>query len=81
MRADIQLGIEQGEFDVTLDHFLLEQVGALLIAALHRQLCDGADTELTNRACDNLLRMLGLTPRQSSREVARASRYLQNVAD
>ena len=69
MRADVQLAVEQRGLDVTVDDFLLEQLGALMIAALRRQLADGYQEALLQRTCEYILRVLGLTPRQARREV------------
>ena len=71
MRADIELAVDQGEVDVTLDPFLLEQVAALMVAALRRMLNVGLQTDLINRTCENILRLLGMTPVQAKREVKR----------
>ena len=73
MRADIQLAVEQRGLDVSVDDFLLDQLSALMIAALRRQLSDGFREDLLHRTCEYLLRVLGLTPKQAQREVQRVA--------
>ena len=73
MQADIERAIAQGELEVTVDDFLLEQIAALMMAALRRLLRVGLQTELLSRTCENILRLLGLTPAQAKREVERVA--------
>jgi AcrR family transcriptional regulator len=69
MRADIQLAVEQRGLDVVIDDFLLDQLGALMIAALRRQLAEGYQEAQLHRTCEHILRVLGLTPKAARREV------------
>ena len=62
-----------------IDGFLLEQIGALMIAALRRLLSDGSQHEILARTCENILRLLGLTPTQARREVERVPEYALSV--
>ncbi len=73
MQGDIERAVAQGELDVEVDAFLLEQIAAVMMAALRRMLRVGPQTEVLNRTCENILRLLGLTPVQAEREVARVS--------
>ena len=73
MRADIERAVAQGELDVEVDAFLLEQVAAVMMAALRRMLNVGLQTDVLSRTCENILRLLGLTPAQARREVERVS--------
>jgi AcrR family transcriptional regulator len=75
MRSDIERAVEQRGLDVVVDAFLLEQLGALMLAALRRQLAEGAQKPLMLRTCEYLLRVLGLTPKQAHREVQSISRH------
>ena len=75
MRSDVETAVAQRDLDVTVDGFLLEQLGALMMAALRRQLADGYQEALMRRTCENVLRVLGLTPKQASREVQSAARH------
>ena len=73
MQADIDLAVSQGDLNVTVDGFLLEQIAALMMAALRRLLRSGLQNDLIARTCENILRLLGLTPAQAKREVARVA--------
>jgi len=79
MRADIELAVRQQGLEVIIDGFLLEQTGALIIAALRRLLSDGFRHEVLARTCENILRLLGLTPSQARREVERVPEYALSV--
>lgn len=60
LRADLQLGLEQGHFSITLDQYLLDQIGSIIVVCIRTQLEEGADLKLTRRACDYILRLLGV---------------------
>lgn len=60
LRADLQLGLEQGHFSITLDQYLLDQIGSIIVVCIRTQLEEGADLKLTCRACDYILRLLGV---------------------
>ena len=75
MRSDIELAAEQRGLDVAVDDFLLEQLGALMIASLRRQLAVGFEEGLMFRTCEYVLRVLGLTPRQAHRETRSVSAH------
>ena len=81
LRADITRAIAQGELEAEVDIFLLEQIAALMMASLRRQLQDGEQTALLRRTCENVLRLLGLTPAQARREVERVAAHPLLVAD
>lgn len=71
LRADLERGVAQGKFDVTVDDFLVTQIAALISAAMARQLDRGASRRETQQLCENIMRLLGLTPVQATREVAK----------
>jgi len=75
MRGDIQRAVTQRNLDVTVDWFLLEQIAALMMTALRGMLGGELRTELLARTCENILRLLGMTPLQAKRELARVSRH------
>ena len=60
LRADLQLGLDQGQFSVILDQYLLDQIGSLVIVSIRTQLDGGANRDITRRACDYILRLLGV---------------------
>lgn len=76
-RSDIEKGIREGLFDVELDDYLMEQIGALIAASLRRQLATGPDDVISERTAQNVLRILGFTPARATRTVERARKYLQ----
>ena len=76
LRADLRLAADQQKLPLVVDQFLLEQTGALMIAALRRQLADGRNPALTARTCDAILRLAGYTPTQARREVERAAAFV-----
>lgn len=76
-RSDIEAGIRQGQFDVELDDYLMEQIGGLVAASLRRQLATGADDSISERTAQSVLRLLGFTPARATRRVERARKYLR----
>jgi AcrR family transcriptional regulator len=77
LKSDVSRGIEQGQFEVTLDDFLLEQIGALIIVSIRRQLAKGSNSAQSTHTCENILRLLGMTPARSRQEVAKAHAALR----
>lgn len=75
--SDIERGIKQNKFTVCADNFLLEQVIALLMACLRSQLEFGFEQAKTNRLCQHILRLLGLTPQQASAAIEQAQCWRQ----
>ena len=75
MLADVELAVAQRGVEVTVDGFLLEQIAALMMAALRRLLTAAAPADLLARTCENILRLIGLTPVQARREVARVAEH------
>jgi AcrR family transcriptional regulator len=73
VRSDIQLAVEQRKLDVMVDEYLLEQLSALMIAALRWQLADGFQEGPLRRTCEYVLRVVGLTPKQARREMERVA--------
>jgi AcrR family transcriptional regulator len=80
LRADIKRGIDQGHFDVTLDPFLLDQIGALMISALRAQTGASLNKRLVDRTSEHILRLLGLTPSKAHRAVIRSQTRLEALA-
>ncbi|MEQ9144487.1 MAG: TetR/AcrR family transcriptional regulator [Parvibaculaceae bacterium] len=70
LRRDLEIGREQGVFHIAADQFTLEQISALIAAAIHAQLVRGPDKSLTQRLCENILRMSGV-PMDAARRIAR----------
>ena len=79
LQADLKLAASQQKLAITLDAFLIEQVSALVLAAMRKQLHNPQDTSISQRTCENVLRLLGLSPKQAHKEVTRAAPYLLNI--
>lgn len=62
LRGDLERGVAQGKFEVEVTTFLLDQIVALIAVAVRAQLKDGFDPLLTQRACESILRLLGMSP-------------------
>lgn len=75
--ADLQLGLDQGQFSVTLDQYLLDQIGSLVIVSIRTQLEDGANRDITRRACDYILRLLGMPIGEIPKILARHDKLIQ----
>ena len=69
LRQDIELGVVQGVFTVTVDDFLVEMVGSLVNSALFAQMNGTVGSEAGSRAAELQLRLLGVDP-DRAREVA-----------
>ena len=70
LRADIELGVEQGSFDVTIDSLLLNQVVGIVRVSLRVELeSPGADAAADT--CIAVLRILGVGPPRSRQAVNR----------
>ncbi|MEM7016778.1 MAG: TetR/AcrR family transcriptional regulator [Pseudomonadota bacterium] len=69
LKLDLKLGQQQGEFDIELSQFLLDQVVALITASMRNQITEGIDAQKTARTCDYILRLCGLTPKAAARAV------------
>ena len=70
MRSDLQLGVDQGKFDVEVTRFLIDQIMALIGTELRAQLKNGANESVTRQVCENILRLLGMTPAKAHKIVA-----------
>ncbi|MEZ5557118.1 MAG: TetR/AcrR family transcriptional regulator [Pseudomonadales bacterium] len=67
LRQDLEIGIEQGHFTVTVNLLLINQILALIRAAL---LLDPEMSDATVRqTCEGVLRLLGTTPRRATKLV------------
>ena len=75
MRADLEMAVEQSRLDVEVDTFLLEQLAALMMAALQRQLHQGMQVTLMRRVCESMLRVIGLSPAAATRVVDKAEQH------
>ncbi len=75
MRSDIELAVKQKDLTVTVDDFLLEQVAALMIAAIRRMISNGLDHNIPNRTCQHILRLLGMTPTQATKKVNKVANH------
>ena len=73
MRADVEMGVTQAGLAVEVDNFLLEQLAALMVSALQRQLQVGLQLTLMQRVCEHMLRVLGLTPSQAQKVFDKAA--------
>ena len=71
MRLDVALGIEQGRFTEPLDEFVIDAHLALLRAGVSARLAGGGP-DVSDRAAEYQLRILGLSPAES-RQVRMAS--------
>ncbi|MDO8290531.1 MAG: TetR/AcrR family transcriptional regulator [Parvibaculum sp.] len=69
LRSDLERGVAQGKFDVTVTNYLMSQILALITVAITMQLNKGTDTAMTDQICENILRLLGLTPAKARRVV------------
>jgi AcrR family transcriptional regulator len=76
LHADLELGVEQGVFDIRLDQFLLDQIAALVVVSIRLQMNAGRTSELTVQTCENILRLCGLSPAAASRTVKKAQKQL-----
>ena len=69
LRQDIELGVAQGVFTVTVDDYLVEMVGSLVNSSLFAQMNGTVGPEAGSRAAELQLRLLGVDP-DRAREVA-----------
>lgn len=77
LRQDLELGMEQGHFNIEINLLLVNQFLSLVRAAL---LLDPAMSEATIRqTCEAVLRLLGVPPVKAARQVATVfQKYLEN---
>lgn len=67
-RKDLEIGIDQGHFNIEINLLLVNQHLALIQAAL---LCDPKISDKTIiQTCEAVLRLLGLTPARATKQVA-----------
>ncbi|XOV89186.1 MAG: TetR/AcrR family transcriptional regulator [Pseudomonadota bacterium] len=69
LREDLKMGVDQGDFDITIDLLLINQILSLVRTAvmLDRDVKD----ETVRRTCEACLRLLGVTPARAARQVNR----------
>jgi AcrR family transcriptional regulator len=60
MRRDLERGVAQGAFSIKVDDFLVDLVGALVIAALFARMKGTAGPEAGSKAAEMQLRLLGV---------------------
>ena len=72
LQADLELGVAQNKFDVTVTPFLLQQIIALVGAAITIQFEAGSNETQTHEVCENILRLLGFSPTKARKQVAAA---------
>lgn len=77
LRQDLEIGIQQGHFSIEINLLLINQILALVRAAL---LIDREMSDATIRqTCEAVLRLLGLTPAKATRQVNLVfQHYLEN---
>jgi len=73
LRRDLDIGISQGHFTIEINLLLVNQILALVRAAL---LLDPGMSDATIRqTCEAVLRLLGLTPTKSRKQVDKVFRH------
>ena len=75
MRADVALTQKQETLSVRVDDFLLEQIAALMMAAMRTMSHGGNDNSIPHRTCEHILRLLGMTPDQAAKEVETVAKH------
>lgn len=70
LRSDIELGVEQGKFDVEVTGFLLDQVASLIGVSIRTQINAGQNAALTRQTCESILRLLGMSPAKARKLAA-----------
>ncbi|MAU62583.1 MAG: hypothetical protein CMI62_17850 [Parvibaculum sp.] len=70
LRSDIELGVEQGKFDVEVTGFLLDQVASLIGVSIRTQISTGPNAALTRQTCESILRLLGMSPAKARKLAA-----------
>lgn len=79
LRSDLKLGVDQGKFDVELTPFLIQQIIALISVTITMQRAEGLDRRLTHQACENILRLLGISPAKARKIVATTLKTAQGA--
>ena len=75
LRQDLEIGIDQGHFTVEIELLLINQILSLVRAAL--LLDPMMNLETIRKTCEAVLRLLGVSPRKASTQVAQVlERYL-----
>ena len=69
LRSQIDDGIAQGKFDAVLDDFLIEQVASLVMSSIRNQIETGYSQKNSERTCEHILRLLGLSSRAATQSV------------
>ena len=77
LRQDLEMGIEQGHFTITINLLLVNQILSLIRAALllDPQMSDDTLTQ----TCEAVLRLLGVTPAKATKQVTNVfQRHLES---
>lgn len=61
MRSDIERAVAQQEVEIIADDLMIEQIVAVMMAALRRLLTTAGQEVVLRRTCESILRLLGLT--------------------
>ena len=69
LRAQVDDGIAQGKFKAVLDDFLIEQVASLMMSSIRNQIDTGYRQENSERTCEHILRLLGLSSRAAAQAI------------
>ena len=69
LKRDIETGRSQNQFHVKVDKLLLEQVAALVVLGISRQLKGRNAVEVRRKTCAAILRLLGQTPVEAENSV------------
>jgi len=69
LKADLQRGVRQGVFTVTIDRFLINTYSSMLLSALQGRLSGDAGKDAGSRVAELQLRMLGV-PAAKAKKVA-----------
>ena len=69
LRSLIARGIAQQKFEAVLDDFLIEQIASLIMSSIRNQIETGYHQQNSERTCEHILRLLGLSVRASAKTV------------
>jgi AcrR family transcriptional regulator len=74
LKAEVELGVEQGSFSDVSDRFQLDQVSSVLVSGI-RQL-DKGDANIVERTSENILKLLGMSQVNAGAAVVKAQAFL-----
>jgi len=67
LKADLQRGVRQGVFTVSIDRFLINTYSSMLLSALQGRLSGDAGKDAGSRVAELQLRMLGVPPAKAKK--------------